>query len=315
MTQRSRLKAFTLVELLVVIAIIGILVALLLPAVQAAREAARRSQCLNNLKQLGLAAHNYHGSAGCLPFGFSDLEQSWHAMILPYIEQKALYDSLIFAESGDGNWDSGSANTVACQTVIPLFRCPSMPIPEHLDYNNIPGRVPTSYNGVASSAAASDDLSTIPRVTPPHPQVALEQYPLDGIFYGDSHVRFVEIIDGTSNTAMFGEMHTDPEYVKDRQGMDYWQIGLPQTGGWVRGGRGGTEYSEALASTYPKLNSWRDPTVHGVLMEIAFGSYHAGGANFCFADGSCRFLADTIDHTVYRGLGSRNGQEAGNPAP
>lgn len=312
---RRHLKAFTLVELLVVIAIIGILIALLLPAVQAAREAARRSQCLNNLKQLGLAAHNYHSAAGCLPFGFSDLEQSWHAMLLPYIEQKALYDTLIFAESGDGNWDSGSANTVACQTVIPLFRCPSMPIPEHLDYNNIPRRVPTSYNGVASSSAASDDLSTIPRVEPPHPQVALEQYPLDGIFYGDSHVRFVEIIDGTSNTAMFGEMHTDPEYVKDRQGMDYWQIGLPQTERWVRGGRGGTEYSEAIASTYPKINSWRDPTVHGVLMEIAFGSYHAGGANFCFADGSCRFIADTIDHTVYRGLGSRNGQETANLGP
>lgn len=297
---------FTLVELLVVIAIIGILIALLLPAVQAAREAARRSQCTNNLKQLALGMHNYHGAVGVLPFGFSDLEQSWHAMLLPYIEQKTLYDTLIFQESGDGNWDSGSANTKACQTVIPAFRCPSLPIAERFDYNNIPGRVPTSYNGVASSQAASDDLSTIP---PGHPQVALEQYPLDGVLFGNSKIRLDDVKDGTSNTAMFGEMHTDPEYVKDRQGMDYWQIGLPQTGGWVQGGKGGTEYSEAIASTYPKLNAWRDPTVHGVLMEISFGSYHPGGANFAFCDGSVRFLSETIELSVYQGIGSRNGQE------
>jgi len=297
---------FTLVELLVVIAIIGILIALLLPAVQAAREAARRSQCTNNLKQLALGMHNYHDTHDVLPFGFSELEQSWHAMLLPYIEQKNLYDTLIFTESGPGNWDSGSANTEACRTIIPAFRCPSLPIEERFDYNRITGRVPTSYTGVASSQASSDDLSTVP---PGHPRVALEQYPLDGVFFGNSHVRFIDIKDGTSNTAMFGEMHTDPEFVKDRQGMDYWQIGLPQTGGWRQGNRGGTEYSEALCSTYPKLNAWRDPTTHGRLMELACGSYHPGGANIGFCDGSVRFLSETIDLSVYQGIGSRNGQE------
>lgn len=306
---RRQVAGFTLVELLVVIAIIGILIGLLLPAVQAAREAARRSQCANNLKQMGLGMHNYHATVGCLPFGWSDLEQTWHAMILPYIELKNIYDTLIFREDGPGNWDSGSANTVACQTPVPLFRCPSLPIAESFDYNNIPRRVPSSYNGVASALAASDDASTIPTANPPHPKVALEDYPLDGVLFGDSHVRFVEVIDGTSNTALIGEMHTDPEYVKDNQGMDYWYFGAPQTGGWVRGGRGGTEYSEVVASTYPKLNAWRDPTTHGVLMEISFGSYHVGGAYFLFCDGSVRFLSDTIDHKVYQTIGSRNGLE------
>ena len=307
--QTAQRHGFTLVELLVVIAIIGVLISLLLPAVQAAREAARRSQCMNNLKQMGLAMHNYHASLGCLPFGWSTLEQTWHAMILPYVEWQTLYDTLIFQECGPGNWDSGSANTVACQTVIPIFRCPSMPIPEHLDYNNIPQRVPTSYNGVASALAASDDRSTIPVADPPHPQVALEMHPLDGVLFGDSHIRFAEIKDGTSNTALIGEMHTDPEYVKDNQGMDYWQIGAPQTGGWVRGGRGGTEYSEVVASTYPKLNVWRDPTTHGVLMEISFGSYHVGGAHFLFCDGSVRFISDSVEHKVYQAIGTRDGME------
>ncbi|HOA51467.1 MAG: DUF1559 domain-containing protein [Thermogutta sp.] len=297
---------FTLVELLVVIAIIGLLVAILLPAVQAAREAARRAQCANHIKQITLGMHEYHDTVGAFPFGFSTLEQSWHAMLLPYVEQEALYKTLIFQETGPGNWDSGSANTRACQTVIPVFRCPSLPIPTHVDHD-IPQRVPSSYNGIASSQATSDDLSSIPQG---YPRVALEQIDLDGMLFGNSSIRFAEVVDGTSHTLLVGEMHTDPDFKKDGQSMDYWHIGLPHTGNWVPGGTGGTEYSEAIASTYPPINGWKDSELPGVVMELSCGSYHPGGAMFGFVDGSVRFIQETIDISVYRALGSRNGQES-----
>src|SRR5688572_4779440 len=154
---RGRRLGFTLVELLVVIAIIGILVALLLPAVQAAREASRRSTCSNNLKQLGVALHNYHDVIEVFPFGWNDRGAGWTAMILPFAEQKALFDTLDFQESGPGNWDSGSPNQDACETKLNVFRCPTMAAQERVNFNGIARRVPTSYRGVASSVADADD--------------------------------------------------------------------------------------------------------------------------------------------------------------
>ena len=121
----KRLKrGFTLIELLVVIAIIAILIALLLPAVQQAREAARRTQCKNNLKQLGIALHNYHDTFGVFPYGFDAREALWTVMILPQIEQGNLYATIIWQEGGAGNWDAdGSPNEIACGTVLEAFRC------------------------------------------------------------------------------------------------------------------------------------------------------------------------------------------------
>ena len=144
-----RRRGFTLIELLVVIAIIGILAAIL--------------QCTNNLKQLGLAMHNYHDTHGVFPFGWDERETGWQAMILPQLELSALYGTLIWAESGLGDWNAvGSPNLTACEKMIPAFRCPSMAVPGHIDNESIPGRSPVSYRGVASSIAASDDASTIP---------------------------------------------------------------------------------------------------------------------------------------------------------
>ena len=307
-SRHQRRRAFTLIELLVVIAIIAVLIALLLPAVQQAREAARRTQCKNHLKQLGLAMHNYHDTHGVFPFGWDERETGWHAMILPQIELAPLYGTLIWAEGGLGNWDAvGSPNLAACEKMIPAFRCPSMAVPEHIDNQGIPGRSPVSYRGVASSIAASDDASTIPAGS--GTTVSLEDARHDGIFFGCSNVRIADLVDGTSNTILIGESFTDPGYTKDGQGMDYWQIGSPQTGTWVLGGIGGTEYSELVGSTFGKINSRRDPTVHGVIMEMSFGSWHVGGAHFTLADGTVRFVSDSIDLQLYRKLATRNGGE------
>ncbi len=303
----ARPRGFTLIELLVVIAIIAVLIALLLPAVQQAREAARRSQCRNNLKQLGLGMQNYHDIHKVFPFGFDARETLWHAMILPQIDQAPLFKTLIWDENGLGNWDAVGPNLTACETVIGAFRCPSMPRPEHDNNQGIPGRVPNSYRGCAGSNVYSDDASTIPPGVPAGAK-SLEETPLDGMMFGCSSVRISEVKDGTSNTIMVGESYNDT-YSKDGQEMDYWQMGSPQSGGWNPGGAGGTEYSEGLGSTGPKMNSRLDLSVNGVLMEMSFGSYHTGGAHFGMVDGSVRFISENVNLATYRGLGSRNAKE------
>ena len=303
----QKTKGFTLVELLVVIAIVGILIALLLPAVQAAREAARRSQCSNNLKQIGIALHNYHDTFKKFPYGWGNRGTGWSLHILPFAELGAIYDTIHFQESGPGNWDSGSENQVACETVLSIFRCPSLAIEHHMNYNGIALRVPASYRGNAGSEASSDDTSTI--VIPG--SKALENIHQDGIFYACSRVSFRDITDGTSNTILVGESRTDPDFVKDGQGMDFWYIGSPQADPCrCDGGTGGTEFSEFVGTTLPPLNAFvKHPSLHGRLMELSFGSYHAGGAQFVMGDGNVRFIADTIDSDTYLGLGSRNGGE------
>ncbi len=155
-TNQRRHTGFTLVELLVVIAIIGVLVALLLPAVQAAREAARRAWCKNNLKQIGLAFHLYHDQRKTFPFGFNEHGTAWSALILPQLEQQGLYDTLTFAEFGVGNYDGGGANEQACRTVLPVFRCPSAPLPEHDSGFGIVDRTPGTYIANASGTGVID---------------------------------------------------------------------------------------------------------------------------------------------------------------
>ena len=303
---------FNLIELLVVIAIIAVLIALLLPAVQQAREAARRVTCRSNLKNLGLALHNYHDAHSTFPFGFNEHETLWSAMILPQIELGSMYDTLIFQESGPGQWDSDSPNERAACTLIPIYRCPSMPIPEHLDDNPsgslMQGRVPISYRACSGSNGWSDAAATIPPAAPSG-AVSLDSLRLDGVFFGASRVRIADLHDGASATVLLGESYTDPFFEKDGQAMDFWQLGAPQTGTWSPGGDGGTEFSEGIGSTGPRINARLDQSVPGAVMEVSFGSYHTGGAMFCLADGSVQFISQNIDLALYRGLGSRAGGE------
>lgn len=298
-------RGFTLIELLVVIAIISVLIALLLPAVQQAREAARRTSCRNNLKNLGLALHNYHDTHNTLPFGYDQRGLAWSGLILPQIEQAPLYNSLIFQESGPGNWDSGSANQVACETLIPVFRCPSMALPDHMDFNGIAKRVPCSYRGMADSIATSDDTSSMVAGTR-----SLEMLTLDGLFFPCSSVRFRDVTDGLSNTIMLGENQSDPDFARGAQSMDMWYIGSPQADPCdCAGGNGGTEFTEFVGSAAVRINGHLDPTVSEYLMEMAFGSYHVGGAHFTMGDGTVRFISENIDFKLYQAIATRKGGE------
>lgn len=293
---------FTLVELLVVMAVIGLLVALLLPAVQMAREAARRTACQNNLRQLGVALQNYHDQIRVLPFGWNTHGTGWSAMILPQLELQPLYDTLLFSDTA--SWANGP-NEVAAGTLLSVFRCPSMAQPEHVDDANIRGRVPTSYRGCGSSDVLSDDASTRPAGFR-----SFEEAEHNGLFYGCSRVALRDIVDGTSTTIMVGESYTDIKFMQDNNAMDYWYLGSPQIDSCrCDGSNAGTEFSEFVGSTAGRLNARLIATTSGYEKEIAFGSYHPGGAQFCFADGSVRFLGDSVDHKVYRALGSRNGGE------
>lgn len=298
-------RGFTLIELLVVIAIIAVLIALLLPAVQQAREAARRTQCKNNLKNIGLALHNYHDSNRVFPYAWGMNEEEWSAMILPQLDQSGLYNTLVWQNSGGSN----PVNMAACAAVMTVFRCPSMAQPVHENYNGITGRVPASYRVVADSTAASDDASTRPAPynTPAHS--SLEQFPLNGIMYGCSSTGLRDILDGASNTLMVGESYTDIDYVKDNQGMDYWALFGNQIDKWKPGAKTGTEYSECAGSTVVRINSRLDPSINGVLMEMSFGSYHVGGAHFTLGDGSVRFLSENMDLKVYQSLATVKGAE------
>lgn len=305
---RSR-PGFTLIELLVVIAIIAILVALLLPAVQQAREAARRSSCRNNMKQLALALHNYHDTHKLLPYGWDTRGTGWSAHLLPYIEQSNLYDTLYFAETGFGpyagwgNWDTdGGPNQAACETVIPTFRCPSMALEDHVNMNGIEARVPASYRGNAGSDASADDASAAIAGS-----LSFEARVLNGVFWACSNTFFPDIKDGLSNTMLLAEAWTDPNFSKDGQSMDFWYIGSPQADPCnCAGGTGGTEFSEFVGSTYVRMNLRKvDPSASGVLMEVSHGSWHTGGAFFAMCDGSVHFLSENIDLGIYQGLSTR----------
>jgi prepilin-type processing-associated H-X9-DG protein len=227
-----------LVELLVVIAIIGVLVALLLPAIQAAREAARRVQCSNHLKQIGLAMQNHHSARGHLPPGALMFEGSaWSVYLLPYLEQGSAYSQLVVGENKGGNYqwaspspysDSASLgpfyrNVRIIETVIPGYRCPSMGLPDHqVDSSSdnwwVMKRVPASYIGVATGLQTVQFPSYYLRGREA-PREAEFYQGADGVLYGihkdedasDKGLAFKRIEDGTSNTALVGETWHDIE--------------------------------------------------------------------------------------------------------
>jgi prepilin-type N-terminal cleavage/methylation domain-containing protein/prepilin-type processing-associated H-X9-DG protein len=286
---------FTLIELLVVISIIGILVGLLLPAVQAAREAARRIQCQNNLRQHGIALLSYHDQYRKFPAGFVWPNKiMWSGQLLPYLEHAALHDTLDLSLP----WTE-PPNSTACATFLQVFRCPSSSAPDHLNAQGIDSRVPCNYLGCSSGTVAQESGP------PPH----AGRFDSDGIFYVNSNVRISEVRDGTSNTVAIGEavFRFEPsgvDHLGVTQFIDHWYIGTPEGAG--------NEVSEGMGSTASPVNAHKDRSLFVDARELAYGSWHSGGAQVVFADGHVEFISNSIDKATWRALGTRDGFDVRN---
>jgi len=269
-------KAFTLVELLVVIAIIGILVALLLPAVQYAREAARRTSCKNNLKQIGLALHNHHDALRHLPHGWTsdvasvDHGWGWSAFILPYMEQSALWNNVIHRD----DHIEDAINADARVAVVSNFLCPSDPGPKRFT-------ILKSDNSPIFDVARSNYVGVLGVE-----EVELSPTDGSGSFYFNSGIRFADITDGLSNTILAGERSS-------RFGNSTW-VGAIE---------------DASESGARVVGSADHTPNHPASHFEDFGSYHATGAHFVLADGSVRLISSTIELDVYRALATRSGGE------
>ena len=322
--------AFTLVELLVVIAIIGVLVALLLPAVQAAREAANRSSCGNKLKQLAIAVHNHNDTYKKLPRGAENqvlpqpnptgsttyfMGTSWLVYILPFMEQQPLYDRYDFGVQYD-NIPSGGAtapknNDVVGSTIVDTFYCPSGP--GALTYkdpngNGVNGDPSTHYYGIMGPSGDVDNFTIVLngitytyRLGNP---VTNGAFAFHGAFtqYRDSpgsittgyEIKLTDIIDGTSNTLIIGErsVHLPAPKINSYRA-------------WIRGNHGGSGATKNVR--YP-INS-TDYNGSNNFNDISFGSNHPGGCLFAMGDASVKFVAETINLDIYRCATSINSGE------
>lgn len=296
-TQHNR-SGFTLVELLVVIAIIGILVGLLLPAVQAAREAARRMQCSNNVRQLGIAMHNFESAYRTLPSGWISNGTSgapgwgWGAKLLPFMESNNLYGNINLDAEIDAD-----AHQAVRETVVTTFVCPSDPFPNI--FNITEG---DSHHGHNHSATGDDDddHGRLDEHGDVLFQVAksnyigmfgtfeLEDAPYNGngMFFGNSSLKFRDVTDGLSNTLMIGER-------SGKLGGSIWHGNIPEA-----------------AESFARILGVSDHSPndsHGHFED--FSSYHTGGVNFMRADTSTFFLPNSIDESVYHAMSTRAGGE------
>jgi prepilin-type N-terminal cleavage/methylation domain-containing protein len=349
MSSRPR-RGFTLIELLVVIAIIGVLIALLLPAVQAAREAARRAQCVNNLKQLGLAVHNYSSSVGSLPWGDGPwwIEWSAHTLLLPYVEQGPLYNSINFTNAlpyGGGSLViNHPANTTAAYTKISTFLCPSdfdrLTDPNgHNNYMANSGSAPNSTYGGNAGANGWNGPVAGPFIYSDNGTV---------VNFGGTYIDFASITDGLSNTAAFSERVkaignnfgnttapfdgtkptasiATPAAVPNAQETTpqaYYQICRSTQPTPVGQNQDRANFNDDNISGAMWMSGQPAPTRYlhvmppntwtcrsGLQMSHVASSRHPGIVNVQMCDGSVKAIKQTIDVRVWWALGSRAGGE------
>jgi prepilin-type N-terminal cleavage/methylation domain-containing protein len=305
-------RAFTLVELLVVIAIIGVLVALLLPAVQAAREAARRSSCSNNQKQIALAMHNYHDKYQTLPWAVSaGLGFTFHAHILPEVEQSPLHAIIQWQESGSAT-DSTPNNSfsIVSKTVLPVFKCPSEPTQKTWapSLNNLSGRAVGSYVGCVGNNVTGDRLLPSGQIDVRNGNGTMLVYHVVHATNRRGPINFAAITDGTSNTFLGGESPWSVTGVCTICDRHY---SYSNDSDAANDNDSGGDFSESVCSTfYPMNRSMLKTSVGGDERELSFGSYHPGGCLMFMSDGSVRFVSQTVDMNVWRAAGSRDGGES-----
>ena len=317
---RKTQRAFTLIELLVVIAIIAILVALLLPAVQQAREAARRTQCKNNLHNFGIALHNYHDQYQMFPIGHhytghfdgnmtnarggSAFSFGWS--LLPFYDQAPLYDkfnpSQQSAEQIDETYPgSGETNEELCQTVLPIFSCPSQPKPERRNDGAIRLSATSSYQGNSGSYNSYGGRNFRRR---------------NGIFgrtWRGVPVKITDIKDGSSNTVAMAE--TKWAMTNGNVNRSRWYAAM-DTRGIARPGpfQGASGATNALMVQGEWFMNWTQPEGNPQPHRTA-GSDHQGGAHFLLCDGVVKFVSENIENTATQWIDNANAYKQPNGEP
>ena len=341
-------RAFTLVELLVVITIIGILIALLLPAVQAAREAARRMQCANNLKQVGLALHNHHSAYGRFPPGGAEDQppfgqatggvnsgmwgSSWLVYLLPYMELDSIYASWDFSGKPPGGSGAFNTNNLNLIRGLPMsgYCCPTSPLPQYctpISTNSTVAGTVAAVHYVGISGAIGGLITGFSE-TRYNTLQAGGIISGGGVLFPNSQVSFAEIRDGSSNVLVVGEQS---DWITDINGVQQdWRASQPW--GWLIGVRSMTQppnfnapdpdnrSSNQITIRYPinRKTGWAD-NVGGTGVGAYVGantplnSAHSGGINALFGDGSVTFLSESTSLEVLAMLATRDdGQTAGN---